>query len=301
MGFSDFNEQLKDLVVKRGSLCVDKDEDLFKVIVANIAEDKFALIVSMSHVIADGFTFYEVYKMLSASEPVRPLIVERVYTGRKEMGQVIRGGDDTLPWMGSPGFVLNVAGALIRRRAQTLNLFTVDESKIAELKKNYAASNQPKFISTNDIITSGFFSKTACDLMFMTVNFRDRIPSLTKQHAGNYESLIAYQRRDFATPELIRSAQTDFRRAVSGKLPGFFRATRVKMGAMTNLATLYQEVELPGCRLVFHRPVVEGGPFVAFEQMVMIFRPHRNQVSVITCSKDPSILSTMEILKERVV
>ena len=135
------------------------------------------------------------------------------------MGQVIRGGDDTLPWMGSPGFVVNVVGTMLRRRAQTLNLFTVDENKVDEWKKNYAAVNKPKFISTNDIITAEFFSKTDCDLMFMTVNFRDRIPNLTKEHAGNYECVIAYQREDFATPELIRSAQADYRRAVSGKLP----------------------------------------------------------------------------------
>src|SRR5580692_1757099 len=124
MGFSDLVKALRDLVIKRGSLCVNKEEDLFRVIVARISEDKFALIVSMSHVIADGHTFYQVYKMLSTRESARSLIVDRVYSSRDDIDAVIRGGEDSLPWLSSPGLVVNVAGTLLRRRSGTLNLFT---------------------------------------------------------------------------------------------------------------------------------------------------------------------------------
>src|SRR5712691_10744362 len=170
MGSSDFAKVLKDLVVKRGSFCVNKEEDLFRVIVANISEDKFALVVSLSHVLADGHTFYQVHQMLSTTEPVRSLIVERVYSSRDDIDAAIRGGDDSLQWLASPGFVVNLAGTLLRGRTPTLNLFTVNQRKIVERKKEYEMNNKPKFISTTDIITAEFFSKTACDLIFMTVN-----------------------------------------------------------------------------------------------------------------------------------
>jgi hypothetical protein len=301
MGFSDLAKALRDLVIKRGSLCVNKEEDLFRVIVAGISEDKFALIVSMSHVIADGHTFYEVYKMLSTRETARSLIVDRVYSSRDDIDAVIRGGEDSLSWLSSPGFVVNVAGTLLRRRSGTLNLFTVDQSKIDERKKEYETKHKPKFISSTDIITAEFFSRTACDLVFMTVNFRDRIPSVTRNHAGNYQNLIAYQREDFAKPELIRSSIADYRRAISGKLPGFFRSTRVKLGAITNLATVYKDVQLPDCQLLSHRPVVDTAAFFPFEHTVIMFKSRENQLSLITCCKETSVLSKVEILGDRIV
>lgn len=301
MGFAELAGALEDLLIKRGFQCVDKDEVLFRVGVVEISPDRFALVESLSHVFADGHTFYEIHRMLSATEPARALIVDRVYSSRDDMEAAIRGGEDALPWLMSPGFIINVVSSLLRRRKSTVNLFTVDHGKIAERKKEYEAANTPKFISTNDIVTSDFFANTNCDLMFMAVNFRDRIPHLTRNHAGNYECVIAFQREDFERPELIHSSLGDYRRAISGKLPGFFKSTRVKLGAITNLASLYQDVELPGCELLFHRPVVEAQPFLPFENMVYIFKSRKDQLSAITYSRDTSALANVEVFQEQVV
>jgi hypothetical protein len=302
MGFPDFADALKHLAPKRGTLCLDRDEDLFRVIVVNISEDRFAVVVALSHVYADGNTFYQIHKMLSMAEPARPLIVERTYSSRDDMDAVIRGGDDSLPWMASPGFLVNVAGTLLRGRKPQLHLFTVNQKRIAERKKEYEATNTPKYLSSNDVLMADFFSSTDCDLVFMTVNFRDRIPHLTKDHAGNYQSVIAFQREDFAKPELIRSAAADYRRAVSGKLPGFLRSTRVKLGAITNAAGFYQDIVLPGCKVLSHRPViVDHAPLLPFHHMVFVFKSRQDQLSVITCSKDASALPAFKILQDRVV
>lgn len=301
MGFAELAHALRDLVVKRGSACVDKAEDLFRVAVANISDSQFAVMVSMSHVYADGHTFYEVYKMLSSTEPVRSLIADRVYTSRDDMDAVIRGGSDALPWLSSPGFIVNVVGSTLRRRAPTLNVFAVDRDKIGERKEEYGRKNEGRFITTNDILTSALFSATACDLIFMSVNFRDRVPTLTGNHAGNYETFIAFQREDFARPELIHAALKDYRRVISGKLPGFWRSTRVKVGAITNLASLYRDVELPGCRLLFHRPVVEATLFSPLEAMVYVFRSRQDQMALITGCKETSALKNLDILGERIV
>nr|QEO74220.1 hypothetical protein [uncultured bacterium] len=300
MGFADLTKALKGLVVKRGSLCVDKDEDLFRVVVVNISEDRFALVVSISHAISDGHTFYQIFRMLSAAEPVRALIVERVYTAGADMEAAIRGGEEALTWLASPGFIVNVLGKLLRRRAPAFNLFTVNERRIEERKKEYEAGNKPKFITTNDIVASEFFSKTGCDLVFMTVNFRDRIPHLTSDHAGNYQRVIAYQKEDIARPELIRTAMKDYRRAITGKLPGFFRSMRLKIGAITNAAGFYKDVELPGCKLTFHQPVVDTEQFVPFDHVVMMFKSRHDQVSLITSCRETANLSHVEVL-ERIV
>jgi len=300
--FSDFAAALKDLIPKRGNLCLDKDEPLFQVIIVNISEKRFALVVATSHVFADGHTFYQIHRMLSADEPVRPLIVERVYSSRDDIDAAIRGGDDALPWMSSPRFLANVAGTLLRRRPLKLNLFKVDQEAIERIRQEYAAHNQPKFISSNDIIASEFFAKTDCDLMFMTVNFRDRIPHLTSDHAGNYQTLIAFQKEDFASPELIRAAFTGYRRALSGDLPGFFKSTRLKLGGFTNLSGFYKNVELPGCRLLSHRMViVDSLPLLPFDYSAFVFKSNQNETSMMTATRKPAVLETMPILKERIV
>lgn len=300
-GFSELTQSLKGLVVKRGSACVDQDEDLFRVVVANISEERFALIVSVSHVISDGHTFYQLFRMLSETEPVRPLIVERVYSSGTDMHAAVRGGDDTLPWLGAPGFIVNAVGTMLRRRAPQYNLFSIDQQAVETRKSEYQAAHHPKFITSNDVVMSDFFSSTDCALVFMTVNFRGRIPNLTSDHAGNYQRLIAYQREDFARPELIRSAMADFRRAVSGDLPGFFRSTRVKMGAITNSASLYKDVLLPGCTLLSHRPVVDSEQFVPFDHALMLFKSRQDQLALITSSRDTSALSRVRVLANRIV
>jgi hypothetical protein len=292
---------LRDSVIERGSLCVNTDAELFRVTVVDISDSHFALVMSMSHVYADGHTFYEIYKMLSTSEPVRPLIVERVYSSRDDIEAAIRGGDDSLPWLMSPGFIINVVGTWLRGRTATFNVYTVNQHEIDERKKEYETGHKPGFISTNDIITAEFFSNSACDVVFTTVNFRERIPHLTKDHAGNYECVIAFQREDFARPELIRRAWADYRRSRTGKLPGFWRSTRVKLGALTNLTSFYQDVELPGCRLLLHRPaVVDATAFLPFEHAVYVFKCRQKQVSLFTYCKDTSVLANVAILEQRI-
>ena len=302
MGFPEFADALKELSPKRGNLCVDKEEDLFRIIVVNISENRFALVLAMSHVYSDGHTFYQVHKMLSSTAPVRPLIVERIYSSLADIDAVIPGGHDTFRWMLSPGFVVNMASSMLLRRRPKLHLFTVNQRMIDERKKDYEANHKPKFISSNDVLTSEFFSKTDCDVMLMTVNFRGRLPHLTADHAGNYQSVIAYQREDFASPELIRTGLSDYRRAVSGELPGFLRSTRLKIGAITNAAGFYEDIVLPGCKVLSHRPViVDYAPLIPFQHIVFVFKARNDQMGVITGSKDSSALSTLEVLQDRVV
>jgi len=302
MGFPEFANALKDLSPKRGYLCVNKDEDLFRVIVVNISENSFALVLAMSHVYSDAHTFYQLHTMLSSTAPVRSLIVERVYSTSADINAVIPGGLDTLLWMMSPGFLLNVAGPMLLRRKPKLHLFTINQPVIDKRKKEYEANHKPKYISSNDVVTSELFSRTGCDLMLMAVNFRGRLPKLTADHAGNYQSFIAQQREDFASPEFIRTASESYRRAVSGKLPGFLRSMRLKLGAITNSAGFYQDVVLPGCKVLSHRPViVHESPLSPFEHIAYIFKVRNDQTAIITGSRDPSELSNLEIFQDRVV
>lgn len=46
-----------------GYNCVNKDVSLFKVTILE-NKDLIGMVFSMSHVLADGYTFYKIYKML---------------------------------------------------------------------------------------------------------------------------------------------------------------------------------------------------------------------------------------------
>jgi len=301
MKFSELADVLRASIVKPASLCLNKAEDLLRVSVVTVSANRFAIVVSMSHAYADGYTYYEVFKMLSTTAPARALIAERVHSGRADMSAALSGGDDALPWLSSPGFIMNVATMLLRQRVPTFNLFTVAQLTIDEQKKTYATSNQPAFISTNDIITAAFFVATPCDVVFMMANFRSRVPDLTADHAGNYELLIAFQKVDFATPVLVRRGVSACRRTLSGNLPGFLKSTRVQLGAITNWASSYKDLALPGCELVFHRPVVDPARFMPFDHMVTVFKSRGEQLSLMTRCKDTSVLLNLPILDKKIV
>ena len=58
-------DRIKDLNVKNGDNCMNKNEVLFKVNLIKINWNKFAIMLSISHILADGYTFYTIFKMLS--------------------------------------------------------------------------------------------------------------------------------------------------------------------------------------------------------------------------------------------
>ena len=69
-------KKMKDIVPNDNNNDDDNDDSLFIVTVfRNCSEPdrKFALVVSMSHNIGDGHTFYSLYKMLCADREVKSL------------------------------------------------------------------------------------------------------------------------------------------------------------------------------------------------------------------------------------
>jgi hypothetical protein len=61
----------KKYSVKKGYEMHNKDEDLFKVTIIHLEQDKYyALVVSLSHVVGDGHSFYRIYAMLSKPNQV---------------------------------------------------------------------------------------------------------------------------------------------------------------------------------------------------------------------------------------
>ena len=82
----------------------------------------------------------------------------------------------------------------------------------------------PRWVSTNDVITSGFASIVNPRLFEMRVNWRGKLPYITDVHAGNYEGSLLYCPKDYATPALIRKSISSKRGEYKAGLPQFRRA-----------------------------------------------------------------------------
>ena len=84
------------LLVKKGQACVDRDEPLFRVhLIVGEEGKEYALVVSLSHIIGDGSTFYALYGMMSHEEAVQSHLRRRLdvrLARHEEANQVRHGG-----------------------------------------------------------------------------------------------------------------------------------------------------------------------------------------------------------------
>ena len=88
--------------------------------------------------------------------------------------------------------------------------FDIDLAAIAEEKKN---THGLPFVSTNDILTSWFLRASGADIGMMSINFRNRVKTLTDDMAGNYESGILYRPPDYENASMIRKSLANYHRA----------------------------------------------------------------------------------------
>jgi hypothetical protein len=194
------------LTVKIAQECVDQNEPLFRVAAVTCAQNStaqsaktvFAVVVSMSHILGDGATFYEISSMLgnraaSSSPPERELpnfeatAVADAPAVRK-LPAFPRSTFDrryTRPayeaWCSARIITGCVAwtvadmlwpGQRFRKYAEWR---FVDEEWVAHCKteaKSQAQSTQARGVSTNDVVMSWLLCKGRYDLGLMAVNLR---------------------------------------------------------------------------------------------------------------------------------
>ena len=195
-------------------------------------EQEFAVIVSLSHIIGDGHTFYALYNMIMSGNKIEPLQANRVDIAMEKIDQVM--GKTEARLLSSVGFIWTAIRGLLR--AKILSIFSneyrlqtrywlVDTDKMKLLKQKEAraaaytdTSSPSSFVSTNDVLTSWFLRNSHCRHGMMAINLRGRIEDYTNNLAGNYENLIYYRIPDDCSsgirirqsiPCLKRSVTTD--------------------------------------------------------------------------------------------
>ena len=327
MDYSDMTDRLGRYLVKSGRACIKQRKNpLFLVSVVIVSTKKFALIVSVSHVIADGHTYYELYSMLSHKRSPYSMVVNRMMDFEKRVDSFVN-GNDTDRYLHSPGIILKALGSLLfappkhfqfyslnlkwiqdekkkftKETSDTQNFTSENKNRVIEIESAEAVTlSTPRnchpatresmdvtFISTNDILTSWFFKLCKTDVGQMAFNFRNRIPDLPNSFAGNYEAMVAYQPSDFASPQHIRRSIPVARRQISGAFPDFFRTvfSYLNVTLISNWSSFYCDVVLEGARQVIHLPILRSK--LPMKDVGIIFRPNKNSLALFVMGRSCS-------------
>ncbi|KAJ3000159.1 hypothetical protein HDV02_000442 [Globomyces sp. JEL0801] len=257
--------KLERVVVKDGNQCVDKDEPLFRIsIINNFERNEFAIVFSLSHLIADGYTFYMLYRMLDSSYMPLQMKAERQKAFEKENQELINNHISPIQIMAAAiGLFFQLIRCMLEwllyriiLRRESVCLYMIDNDWVQREKKIH--STEDTWVSTNDVITSWLFKTLNCSLGSMVVNLRDRIPSVGQEHAGNYMSTIFYQAPDYATPKLIRDSITGdtFGRTVTGPTT-IWTFLRFKNAHITSWTGFYHELKFDNCNQIVHIPIIQ--------------------------------------------
>lgn len=234
----------------------------------------WALIFSVSHVVADGYTYYKVLGMLSRQQEIVPLSPTRHHDFVPRVKEAV-GPKVYSTVMGSPPQMLNFLGNMLFGGKPRVRAFYVDTAKV-EAAKRRNAGGSVEFVSTNDVLTAFWGRLSGADLLEMAVNFRGRFPDLAPDDAGNYEACILFPSDDFADPANIRKALQrgdGHYKSITREqpVPGFNATRKCKYRIITNWASFFSELEFDGCTQTLHVPYLELKEMPT--DILVIFRP----------------------------
>jgi hypothetical protein len=243
---------------------------------------KFAMIFSMSHSVVDGHSYYKVLNMLFGNDEVVALNVER----KNFLNQSLKEAVSLASHHYFFGFahIGNVLRAGIFGKKSKVQAYYVDNAKLAIQKSKPLKDGD--FVSSNDILTSGFFRLIGARVGFMAVNFRDKIEALNQEDAGNYEGAICYDASIYTKASLIRkhlSTGTPYQ-ASTVALPKFMEALFCKLGLISNWSAFAKNLEIAKAKQTLHLPLV-GSVSSAPYDICIVFRANSKQKGVILIHK----------------
>jgi hypothetical protein len=280
--YTDIALAVKPFTVKVGRNCIDKDESLFKVtLVEMVPDEKYALVISLNHILGDGHTYYRIYNMFNPTTPVESLIAvrETQFMGRMSDIQGLQMSN----WLKSPWAILGFLGnALYGVIAGPPNvcMHEIDLEGVEREKKNQLDGKRANsFLSSNDVITATFFAMCKSDFSMMALNFRNRVPILTDRLAGNYEGVIVYDNATGGNANMIRESLTSLRNP-GDFIPSVWQSLRSRSAVASNWSTFYEDLLLPNGCLQAHFPAVDPAETI-FMDVIVIFRLSSKKLGVL--------------------
>lgn len=274
------------LEVKGGTKAVNKDAVQMNVTVIPDG-DQWALTLSISHTIADGFTYYQIYNMLSSSAEVKPLSPVRKESFSEGLAGSFGKTESMLYY--SISFLLNALTTMAFGGKVKTRCRVVDPAKVEAAKAAAKDDGDSAFVSTNDLLTASWAKLTRAQLLEMPINLRNRMDGIGDADAGNYEWVVLYQEEDCLRPGQIRkSLSTPGKYVRCGRDPprplrSGVSLMRARYSVITNWATFASDLELPGCEQRLHMPCMDLS--MAACELAIVFRATRTETGVLMLAR----------------
>jgi hypothetical protein len=262
----------------------------------------YAVVLTINHIIADGNTVYNIWKMIDENAEIVSLTPERSHTFEKEK-LVETQTSLTPPGMGQyeamAAWMTHAFGTCVKkglqqrfqRYPQDEWLLVLDETEIKTIKEKYNTGDS--FVSTNDVILSWLRELTPkTDNIMIPINLRNKIEGLNSNLAGNYLGVPMIRNKDLETPKTVRTWLNNVcAPGYEWRYPSKKDFQKYLGGIVTNWAGFYHHVEPKGSKQVFHFPVVPpvvysyGGLPIGAELDVVIFKPNQSETAVMLFSR----------------
>lgn len=233
MPYHQLVAEVSEALVPIGVTCTGKDIPLWRVTLYTINDCEYAIVVSLSHVLGDGHTFYALYSMLSKDQPITALTCERFSSFGECLVECV--GQPLQDWIYSSWFSAGINNTL-QRESPSVCGYTVNKHEIQRLKDQVRKG----FVSTNDIIVSWFCRLCQSAYGLMVVNFRQRIEGLTDAHTGNYHKILVYAPEQYSSPEGVRQTLPSFNKG--GRLPSQEETLEFNLAMITNWSAFYRDI-----------------------------------------------------------
>ena len=278
-------------VVGNGLSCTNKDLPLFKVSVIQNPSG-FSLVMSLSHCLADGRTFYSLYGMFNGIPHIQSLTPDRVqsFPEECEKNSKVQGYFKSIP------FVIRIIYFMFfEPKKPNAQIFTIDKNWVESQKKAYQQTvnksggrkKTNNFVSTNDVLVSWWACRAGFDYCMMAVNFRDRIKGVTQNHAGNYSGAMVLYPKEFKSPSGVRSIVSKFLSSPE-TLPNAKETFKFNCGIATNWTTFYSDVIFNNCKQLRHAPIFLSGSS-RFPCTMVLFCPKAGEIAALIGSSKRTI------------
>ncbi|MDB2592915.1 hypothetical protein N9Y17_04380 [Gammaproteobacteria bacterium] len=263
-----------------GLKLLNKDKPLASLAISQTNQDEFMVVFSVSHIIGDGATYYTLLNMILSDEAVVALNPKRdeSYSTEKAMGK-----KDYRYLVGKLRTIKELFCWVFGPKSKVI-AYTINDQAIADTKAKLPKTAQVPFISTNDIICSGFMRAIKSRLCLMAINYRGRYGKLNNQHAGNYEGVVFYDQPVYQTPEGIRqSLQGDLPlTSHANPLPNTLETFSSRGGIITNWSSFAKDFKINQTYYDLHIPLL---PLSLPSDAMVIFKCRPNTLAIMILSK----------------
>lgn len=258
--YDEISEVLSEhgVLVENTKSIIGRNKPIFKLSIipdADQPDQRFALVMSFSHLGGDACTYYNIFRMLDAEAPVQALSPIRDHRFPNVLEQNL--GEQEINYVKNQLSLERNIFDWGKKKDDPIErrVFYVSKDFIREGKEG-----SDTMLSANSIITSWFLKSVQASVGFMVCNLRNRLEGcdVTDHDAGNYTHGICYMPVDYDTPDHVQKSLAYFRRCGMDpptELPRFKR--NFKLSVSVNWSTfLHDGIHVcDGVDLKLHLPL----------------------------------------------